>query len=274
MPYVDDGRKLIQHAYNHGYTLPAFNICSVEMLRACLEAADELDAPVIVQTYPADIEQVPPKHMAALVKSFAEGVNVPVLFHLDHGPSFEMAMACLRAGYGSVMIDGAEQALDEIVQLAKKVSEIAHAQGASVEVAAESFNAGMSEYSTPEDCLRLKTEGEADMIAVSIGSEHGQSSVLKLELLADIASTVQGPLVVHGGSGISASDYAQARQHGIIKANIGAALYRTLRKTWEGSASYSSHREVYAAARAALKEVAKEKLHIMGAAGQALSYTP
>ncbi|MEM7737075.1 MAG: class II fructose-bisphosphate aldolase [Deinococcota bacterium] len=273
MTYVNDGRKLIQHAYDRGYTLPAFNICSVEMLRACLEAADELDAPVIVQTYPADIEQVPPKHMAAIVKSFAEDVRVPVLLHLDHGPSFEMAMQCLRAGYGSIMIDGAEQPLAEVVKLAQKISEIAHAQGASVEVAAESFNAGMSEYSTPEDCLQLKTEGKADMIAVSIGSEHGQSSVLKLELLADIASTVQGPLVVHGGSGISASDYAQARQHGVVKANIGAALYRTLRTTWESSSNYSSHRDVYAAARAALKEVAKDKLQIMGAAGQAPSYT-
>lgn len=273
MPYVEDGRTLIQHAFDKGYTLPAFNICSVEMLRACIEAAAELDAPVIVQTYPADIAQVPPKHMVALVKSFAQDVPVPVLLHLDHGPSFELAMQCLRAGYGSVMIDGAEQPLAEVVKLTKKVSELAHAQGASVEVAAESFNAGMSQYSTPEDCLRLTTEAEADMIAVSIGSEHGQSSVLKLDLLADIASTVQRPLVVHGGSGISASDYAQARQHGVVKANIGSALYRTLHKIWQDSASYGSHREVYAAARAALKEVAKEKLQIMGAAGQALSYT-
>jgi ketose-bisphosphate aldolase len=274
MPYVEDGRTLIQHAFEQGYTLPAFNICSVEMLRACIAAATELDAPVIVQTYPADIAQVPPKHMAALVKSVAQDVHVPVLLHLDHGPNFELAMQCLRAGYGSVMIDGAEQPLAEVVKLAKKVSEIAHAQGASVEVAAESFNAGMSQYSTPEDCLRLKTEGEADMIAVSIGSEHGQSSALNLELLADIARTVQSPLVVHGGSGIAASDYAQARQHGVVKANIGSALYRTLRETWQGSASYGSHRELYAAARAALTEVAKEKLQIMGAAGQAFSYTP
>jgi fructose-bisphosphate aldolase class II len=181
-------------------------------------------------------------------------------------------MQCLRAGYGSVMIDGAEQPLAEVVKLAKKVSEIAHAQGASVEVAAESFNAGMSDYSTPEDCLRLKNEAEVDMIAVSVGSEHGQSSVLKLDLLANIASTVQGPLVVHGGSGISASDYAKARQHGVVKANIGSALYRTLRNTWENSASCGSHREVYAVARAALKEVAKEKLQTMGAVGQAPSY--
>lgn len=272
MPYVEDGRTLIQHAFDKGYTLPAFNICSVEMLRACIEAAAELDAPVIVQTYPADIEQVPPKHMATLVKSVAEDVPVPVLLHLDHGPNFAMAMQCLRAGYGSVMIDGAEQPLAEVVKLAKKVSEIAHAQGASVEVAAENFNAGTSDYSTPEDCLRLKTEADVDMIAVSVGSEHGQSSVLNLDLLADIARMVQSPLVVHGGSGIAASDYAQARQHGVVKANIGAALYRTLRSTWEDSARYGSHREVYAVARAALKAVAKEKLQMMGAAGQARSY--
>ncbi|UCH25306.1 MAG: class II fructose-bisphosphate aldolase [Trueperaceae bacterium] len=273
MPFVRDGRTLVAHAFDNRYTLPAFNVCTVEMVRACLEAAEEEAAPIILQTYPGDIEQIAPRQMVALVTSYAEEARVPVMLHLDHGQGLEMGLACLRAGYSSVMYDGADQPLDEVVALTRRLAEVAHLQGAAVEVAAESFNAGAVQFTRPGDALRLKQEGEADMIAVSVGSEHGQSGTLELELLEEIFETVQAPLVLHGGSGITAADYAAARMLGVVKANIGSALYRALRRTWETSADAVNHREVVVRARAALKEVAREKIHIMGAAGQAASFT-
>jgi ketose-bisphosphate aldolase len=274
VPFVRDGRALVAHAFDNRYTLPAFNVCTVEMVRACLEAAEEEAAPVILQTYPGDIEQIAPRQMVALVKSYAEDARVPVMLHLDHGQGLEMDLACLRAGYSSVMYDGADQPLDEVVALTRRLAEVAHLQEAAVEVAAESFNAGAVQFTRPGDALRLKQEGEADMIAVSVGSEHGQSGALELELLEEIFETVQVPLVLHGGSGITAADYAAARTLGVVKANIGSALYRALRRIWEASADAANHREVVVRARAALKEVAREKIRIMGAAGQADGFVP
>ncbi len=269
MPYVFDGRKLIQHAFEHTYTLPAFNVCSVEMIRACIEAAEEEQAPIIVQTYPADTAQIDVHQAVALVKSFAERVSVPILLHMDHGPDYETDIACLTAGYGSIMYDGADADIEDIVVTSRKVVEAAHIAGAAVEVAAESFNHGMVEYSTPEDCLRLFEEGHADMVAISVGSEHGQSGSLKAELMRDIAKATGKPLVLHGGSGISKEDHVIARECGVVKCNIGSALYKALRKTWQESADAKNHREVYERSRLALKDVAKHYIHLMNAEGKA-----
>jgi fructose-bisphosphate aldolase class II len=269
MPFIRDGRTLIGHAYDAGYTLPAFNVCSAEMIRACLDAAEELEAPLLLQTYPLDLEQIAPRQMAALVRSHAHESPVPVALHLDHGPGFEPALACLRAGFSSVMLDGAERPLDEVISACRRVADVAHAQGAAVEVAAESFNAGASTLTDPDEAARLRSEGAADMIAVSVGSEHGQVSHLDLPLLARIAAAVGGPLVLHGGSGISADDYREARSLGVVKANIGSALYRALRAVWERSSDAPHHRAVYARARASLAAVARDKLTITGAAGRA-----
>ena len=266
--FVSDGRMLIRHAFTHGYTILAFNVCSAEMVRACLEAAANLRAPVILQTYPADIEQVAPKQMVALVKSYADELDVPVMLHLDHGQGFEMALTCLRAGYSSVMYDGAGKPLDYVLQETRRLAEVAHLQGAAVEVAAESFNAGTVALTESQNAVKLFTAG-ADMVAVSVGSEHGQSGRLEQSLLSNIAALTQKPLVLHGGSGICAEDYAQARTKGVVKANIGSALYRALRRVWETSAGAANHRQVYAAARDVLREVAEEKLRWCGAVGQA-----
>ncbi len=269
MPFVEDGRELIGRAFAQRFSMPAFNVCSVEMVRACLEAAAEAAAPIIVQTYPADLDQVPPLAAAGLVRSFAERAPVPVLLHLDHGQGFEMAMACLRAGYGSVMFDGAERPFGEVVAETRRIAEVAHAMGAAVEVAAESFNHGSATASRPEEVERLFEEAGADMVAVSVGSEHGRDSTLDLEGLRAIAERVGRPLVLHGGSGIPEPDLAAARELGVVKVNIGSALYRALRSVWQQSADAPDHRAVYARAREALREVASGRIRATGAAGRA-----
>lgn len=269
MPFVEDGRELIGYAFEQRFSLPAFNACSAEMVRACVDAAEEAHAPIIVQTYPADIEQVPPQAMAALVRAFAGRAGVPVLLHLDHGRGFEMAMACLRAGYGSVMFDGAGLPFEGVVRETRRIAEVAHAMGAAVEVAAESFNHGSATATRPEEAERLFEEAGADMVAVSVGSEHGRESALDLRRLRAVAERVRRPLVLHGGSGIPASDLAAARELGVVKVNIGSALYRALRGVWEGSADAPNHRAVYARARDRLQQVARDRIEVLGAAGRA-----
>lgn len=268
MPYVAHGRALIADVYRRRFALPAFNVCSAEMARACISAAAELSAPIVLQAYPDDLEQIPPEPLVALVRSLADAGPAPVLLHLDHGRDAAMARTCLGAGFGSVMLDGAGMEPAALLREARALAAVADAQGAALEVAAESFDHDAAAPTEPAFARRLHREGHADMVAVSVGSEHGRTAQIDLERLERIASRVCAPLVLHGGSGIAADDLRAARALGVSKVNVGSALYRSLRAVWEGSSDAPSHRAVYARARAALGNVARERIRACGAEGR------
>ncbi len=263
MPYIEDGRKLIRHAYQHGYALPSFNICSLEMAQGCIDAAQELQAPIILQTYQADLTFGSPRVMVNMVKALAEAVSVPIMLHLDHGLGQRVAIECLEAGYSSVMLDGGALDFEQLVQSTQEMAAITRNHSASLEVSSERFNQGESEPTDPLEARRLLEAG-ADMIACSVGSEHGQTSRLDLVRLELIAQTVQAPLVLHGGSGIQETDLRAATSLGVVKVNVGSALYRALLGVWNKNSSLS-HRAVYSEARAAICEVAKHFIQLLGA---------
>ncbi|RIH85684.1 Fructose-bisphosphate aldolase [Calidithermus terrae] len=273
MPYVSDGRKLIEHAFRHGYALPAFNFCSLEMAKACVEAAEELQAPVILQTYPADLSSGSPRVMAAMVRALAEEARVPVMLHLDHGGGLGAVVECLRAGYSSVMLDGGGMALAQVLEATRRAAEVVHAAGAALEVAAERFNPGEAGATDPEAAARVREAG-ADLVACAVGSEHGRQSRLDLRRLEAVAGAVRGPLVLHGGSGVEPADLARAVGLGVAKVNVGSASYRALLRVWrERAGELSTHRAVYAEARAAVGEQARSYIALLGAAGKAREFS-
>ncbi|MEZ4629593.1 MAG: class II fructose-bisphosphate aldolase [Deinococcales bacterium] len=272
MPFISDGRKLVQHAFNNNYAMPAFNICSLEMAKACVMAAEAEEAPIIIQTYPGDLKHASPKVMQAMVKALAEEASVPIMLHLDHGEGLSMAVSCLRAGYSSVMFDGAEESLAENIAKSRRLAEVAHAAGASLEVTADAFEDGQA-MSDLDDTKALMDGSGADKIAIAVGSRHGQSSRLDLAHLSALASNLGRPLVLHGGSGIAAEDLAEAVKLGVVKVNIGAALLRNLLASWSKEApSAKLHYEVFDFARNNLIEVARDKIRIMKASGKAAGF--
>ncbi len=275
MPYVRDARPILRDAFERHYAIPSFNVCSLEMARGFIEAAEAERAPVMLQTWPGDLAVVSPHVMAALTRSLAEEASVPVMLHLDHGDSLERVVACIRAGYGSVMFDGESLPPDENVATIARIAQIAGAAGVAVEAAAGSFGGGEghdeeAHLTEPEVALRLLGEGGADMIAVSVGSLHGLPSKLDLARLRLIAEATGGMLVLHGGSGIPAEDLAVGVEHGVVKVNIGAASFRALLDAWKTHAPDApDHWSVYQAAREAVASVARGKLQITGASGKA-----
>ena len=268
MPFIPDGRTLIQRAYERNYAMPAFNVFTFEMARACVEAAEAERAPIILQTYPGDLDQIPARQAYAIVKSLAEEATVPIMLHLDHGESFEMASSCLRAGYSSVMFDGADYSLEENIQRTQELAKFTDAVGASLEVTADSFEDGDG-ITDPEAAARLLHKGNATKVAVAVGSKHGQASHLDIKHLETIAQAVRAPLVLHGGSGIPAEDLAEAVKLGVTKVNIGAALYRPVMRLWSESPAKEDHYQVLKAIREELFEVARNKISIMKASRQA-----
>lgn len=268
MPFVSDGRALIREAFAGGYAMPAFNVSNLEMGRACVEAADAEGAPIILQTYPGDLRQASPAVFAAMVRALAEEARVPVMLHLDHGDGLERAVACLRAGYSSVMFDGDALPPEENVAASKSIAAVAHAAGASMEAAAGGFGGGEGDagvhLTEPDAAALLMRDSGADMVACSVGSRHGQPSRLDLRRLQAIAAAVKGPLVLHGGSGIPADDLARATELGVVKVNIGAALFRALLGVWRDAAPTAvGHYDVLPAAREALTRVAREKIRLL-----------
>lgn len=275
MPYIRDARPLLRDAFARHYAIPSFNVCSLEMARACVEAAEAEHAPVMLQTYPGDLEHASPQVMAAMVRALAEEASVPVALHLDHGDSLARAAACIRAGYGSVMFDGESMPLDDNIAAVATLVTFAHAAGAAVEAAAGSFGGGEGHddavhLTEPEVAARLLREGGADMVAVSVGSLHGQPSTLDLARLRAIAEATGGMLVLHGGSGIPADDLAVAVRQGVVKVNIGMAAVRAVLAAWRREAGPANdHYPVYAAVRQAVMAVAQDKLRVMHASGKA-----
>lgn len=277
---VPQPRAYLRHAYEQRFAMPAFNVCNLEMAKAVIEAAAIERAPVIVQTYTGDLahgvaagvdsDKLGP--LPGIIKHFAAQTDVPVFLHLDHGPGLEFNLLCLREGYSSCMFDGHHLSFADAVAETAVIARAAHAFGAAVEGELGTFGGdqGSQEFTNPAEVPIMFEQGQIDMLAVSVGSEHGQASRLDLDLLKTIADKAQGPLVIHGGSGIHEDDVRAAVQLGVVKINIGAALSRAwVQGSKEALAAGEGHYGVLRQATARVREVAQHRLRLMGASGQA-----
>ena len=273
---VENPREYLRYAYENKFCMPAFNVCNLEMAKAVIEAATIERAPVIVQTYTGDLAHGSqgdvPGPLAGIIKHLAARTPVPVFLHLDHGPGFEYNLHCLRAGYSSCMFDGHQLALDAAIAETAAISRVAHAMNAAVEGELGTFGGdqGSQEFTDPNDVQRMFDQGQIDMLAVSVGSEHGQSSRLKLDLLAAIADKARRPLVIHGGTGVHEDDVRAAVQMGVVKINIGAGLARAwFQGSREGLDAGAPLYEMLGQAMKRVREVAQHRLRLMGASGRA-----
>ncbi|MBW7883229.1 MAG: class II fructose-bisphosphate aldolase [Caldilineaceae bacterium] len=273
---IKQPREFLRQVYNQRYAMPAFNVCNMEMAKAVIEAAVAERAPVIVQTYPGDLEHAAFGEglgpLPVLIQAMALEAPVPVILHLDHGPGLEFNLRCLRAGYNSVMYDGHELPLEDAIAETATIARAAHALNASVEGELGTFGGGQGshEFSRPEEVPLMFEQGQVDMLAVSVGSEHGHASRLHIDLLQAIAEKAQGPLVLHGGSGIHEDDVRAAVELGVVKINIGAALSRAwCQGSREALEAGEDHYGVLKQARQRVREVAQHRLQLMGASGRA-----
>lgn len=121
------GKKLLLDAQKNGYAVGAFNVENMEMVQAIVEAAEEMHSPVILQTTPSTIKYAGVDYYYANALAAAKHASVPVVMHLDHGSSFELAVQAFRAGYTSIMIDGSKEMLEKNIALSKAVADVCHA---------------------------------------------------------------------------------------------------------------------------------------------------
>jgi len=277
--------SLLERARKDGYAIGAFNANNLEIVQGIVEAAEEMEAPVILQASQGAIKYAGLDYIVAMVRAAAEKVKVPVALHLDHGTSFEQAVQCIRAGFSSVMYDGSKLPLEENIAATLAVVKVARAVGVSVE--AELGRIGGTEddisvsdreatMTVPEEAQEFVARTGVDALAVAIGTAHGVykgEPKLDFDRLKAIADLVDVPLVLHGASGVPDEAIKRAISLGICKVNIDtnlrqafvAAIVRVLSE----KPGEIDPRKLLGPAREALKQVVKEKISLFGSAGRA-----
>lgn len=234
MPLVSM-KEMLEIAKEEKYAVGQFNVNNLEYAQAILQAAEEEKSPVILGVSEGAGRYMGGfKVVVAMVKALMEeyGTTVPVAIHLDHGSSFEKCAQAIHAGFTSVMIDGSHLPLEENIALTKKVVELAHIHGVSVE--AELGRIGGQEddlvvddaeamYAIPSECEQLVRETNVDCFAPALGSVHGPykgEPKLGFDRMEEVMHLTGVPLVLHGGTGIPLKDIQRAISLGTAKINV------------------------------------------------------
>ncbi len=300
-------KDLMVPARKNGYAIGAFNVQNLESSLAIAEAATEEKSPAILQITPSVIKYAGLAYISNLVKTAAQLVQVPLAMHLDHGDSFETAVQCIEAGFSSVMIDGSFLDFEGNVDVTKRVVDVAHPKGVSVEAELGKL-AGVEERTVaekdailtdPKAAVEFVERTGVDTLAVAIGTSHGAykfktEAKLDIERLKTISQKINIPLVLHGASsvplsivekankfgaelsgakGIPETELRKAISFGIAKINIDTdlrlAFTATVREALTNAPKNFDPRKILGPAKDAMKEVARGKMRLFGSSGKA-----
>ena len=282
MPLVTS-EKMLLDAQKGCYAVGAFNVENMEMVKAVLAAAEELKAPVMLQTTPGTIKYGTVETYAAIVKAEAEKVSVPVCLHLDHGDSFELAVQAMKAGYTSVMIDGSHEDFENNIAITKKVVDVAKAIGIPVEAELgkvggkeDDLEADADTNTDPVEAKEFVERTGVSSLAVAIGTAHGfyvGTPVLDKPRVSAIKEVVPVPLVPHGASGLSEEDVKECVERGMCKVNFAtelrAAYTAAVKKLLEENPETYDPKKLGIVGMEAVKEQVMLRMKMCGCDGKA-----
>ncbi len=306
-------KEILEKANREGYAVGAFNFNNMEFLEAIIEAAEAEKAPIIVATSEGALKYLGngdpyrgAKLAYVMVKTLADSVSVPVALHLDHGKHMEFILYALQAGYSSVMIDLSDKPFEENLEGTKKVVELAHPLGISVEaelgkLAGVEDNVASREsvLVDPEEAKEFVEKTGVDFLAPAIGTSHGAfkfkgEAKLDFDRLKKVKESTKLPLVLHGASmvpedkvelankygaeikgakGVPGDALKKAIEFGINKVNVDTDLRITfmaaLRKVLDEKRSEIDPRKLLGPGREALVEIVRDRIRFLGSSGKA-----
>lgn len=214
MPLVTT-TAMFKKAYEGQYAVGAFNVNNMEIIQGIVAAAQEEQAPLILQVSAGARKYANHIYLTKLVEAAMEDTGLSIALHLDHGDDFEICKSCIDGGFSSVMIDGSKHPFEENIALTKKVVEYAHAHGVVVEAElgklagvedAVKVNTKDATYTDPAQAQEFVERTGVDSLAVAIGTSHGAYKFkgepkLDFERLETISKLLPNyPLVLHGAS--------------------------------------------------------------------------
>lgn len=268
-------RELFKENEGKG-AIGAFNLHCFEMLPAMIEAAEENNVPIIIQTSLGTAEYIGFETLIAAVKSLAERSSINVCLHMDHCKDIDAIKRAIDCGYSSVMYDGSSLPLEENIKNTREVVEYAKAKNVSVEGEVGSIG-GAEEgvvvdqndaaYTKVEDALKFVEATGIDALAVAIGTTHGQyksKAKLNFELMNELRNSLNNVgLVLHGGTGVSDEDMKRCARDGMKKINVGTELNKSyieeVNKTFPTATPLTSLRKLLGPANERMKEIIIEK---------------
>lgn len=283
------GKAILDVANEHSFAVPAFNISDWAMFKGIVEISEETNAPLIIGIHPDEVRHIGREMITGIIER-SHHSSVPIAIHWDHGATYEQILQAIQYGFTSVMIDGSLKPFEENIAISKKVADSAHVLGVSVEGELGTIGgndsyaeAGAAEiiYTDPEDAVRFVEQTGVDSLAVAIGTFHGLYPAhlkpeLKLDLLKEIKSRVQIPLVLHGGSGNPDDEIREAARIGINKINISTdikvAYHNAMREVLGNDPKVREPNAIQPACIEAMKVIAAQKIELFGAVGKGSLY--
>lgn len=233
--------ELMEDAKEKKYAVGAFNVPNLEAIRAVIQAAEELNSPVILQHAEVHENLIALEEIGPIMLQFAKAAKVPVAVHLDHGASFDKCVKAIRLGFTSVMYDASSKEYEVNLAESKEIVKIAHAAGVSVEAelghiftsavgggegrgsdSSEDYEDLEDVYTDPDLAKAFVEETGVDCLAIGFGTVHGiylKEPKLDLNRILQIKEKIDVPFVMHGGSGVSEENYRTAIKNGICKIN-------------------------------------------------------
>lgn len=276
---------LLIEARKHGYGIVAFNVHTLEMLQAVVDAAEESRSPLILQTTVGTVKHLGMDYIVGAAQAAARKASIPIALHLDHCQDFNLILQCMKAGYTSVMIDQSMHAFATNVEMTRKVVEVARALQVNVE--AELGKVGgveddiyvaddMATLADPEECRQFVELTGVDTLAPAIGTAHGMykgDPKIDFKRIEEIASKVDIPLVLHGGSGIPIDQVRRSVALGMAKMNVATELKNSfslsLQQSFNEDPSELDPRSYMSKAKQVVKQMAIEKMKLAGCVNKA-----
>lgn len=287
MPLVSM-KEMLETAVSEGYAVGQYNLNNLEWTQAILKASQAERAPLI-----CGVSESAAKYMGgykcavnivtALMEEYE--IDIPVAIHLDHGGSFEECVKAMKAGFTSVMIDASKAPLEENIAETKRVVDVAHVLGVSVEaelgrIAGTEDDMVVDEasgyYAVPDECVRLAEETGLDVMAPALGSVHGPykgKPQLGFKQMKEIRERTNLPLVLHGGSGIPEDDIKKAISCGIAKINVNTenqmTFVKRVKEIFAEKPDLYDPRKYLGPAAETMQETVKAKIREFGTSGKA-----
>lgn len=266
-------KEILAIAEKGKFAVPAFNVYNMETVMGVVAAAEEANAPVIIQSYSRLFTNEEGYFVSPIILAAAKQASVPICFHLDHGAGIPEVTKALRYGASGIMIDKSALELEDNIEQTKQVVDMCAAVGVPVE--GELGHVGsvndseMSEYTNVDEAKRFVDETGVCALAVLVGTAHGRykkAPVLDIKRIEDISKATGIPLVLHGGSGVPDEQLTAAIKAGIRKINFGTDVcYSFLDKLFETSRDLIAIDLFMKDSIQSVKKFALSKIRLLGA---------
>jgi ketose-bisphosphate aldolase len=272
------GKLGLKNALENGYALPAFNYTNLEGIKAVIEAAEEMNSPVIIQVTQGAIDYAGFEYLRDLGIGAASRSKVPVVLHLDHGKDYNYLLKAFRYGWTSLMMDASHESFENNVNIVKEVVRIASPLDVAVEAELgviggkeDDLEVDEAIYTEVEEAIEFARLSNCDSLAIAVGTAHGiYKGEVKINYgrIEEIKKASGIPLVLHGSSGVPDEMVTKAVKSGINKVNFDTELklanLAALNKFLSENAGVYDVRKIYKPCIEAMKEVVKAKIRACG----------